>query len=279
MQHPVPGGKAAPPDGMQRVVGPNTTEEGKSMASGMFLQIIRSEGLFHLSYLIGHDGRAAVIDPRRDCRIYVDMAHSRGARIEYIFETHRNEDYVIGSKELAHLTGAEIRHGGRLDFEYGRAVADGDTFDLGDLRLEILETPGHTFESISIAVTDTGFGEAPVAVFTGDALFVGDVGRTDFFPDRAEEVAGLLYESIFRKILPLGDQAILYPAHGAGSVCGEGMAEREFSTLGMERISNPVLQMKDRDVFIRFKASEHHDKPPYFRRMEKYNLEGSAPPG
>jgi hydroxyacylglutathione hydrolase len=248
------------------------------MAPGMFLETIRSPGLSHLSYLIGHQGRAAVIDPRRDCHVYVDMVNRRGARIEYIFETHRNEDYVIGSRDLARMTGAEIYHGSRLDFGYGRPVLDGDTFDLGDIRLQILETPGHTFESISIAVIDTGFGEGAVAVFTGDALFVGDVGRTDFFPDQAEEVAGLLYDSIFNKIFPLGDQAILYPAHGAGSVCGEGMAEREFSTLGTERRYNPALQKKEKDDFIRFKVNENHDMPPYFRRMEKYNQEGSAPP-
>lgn len=248
------------------------------MAPGMFLETIRSPGLSHLSYLIGHQGHAAVIDPRRDCQVYVDMVNRRGARIEYIFETHRNEDYVIGSRDLARMTNAEIYHGDRLDFEYGHPVSNGDTFDIGDLRLQILETPGHTFESISIAIIDTGFGEDAVAVFTGDALFVGDVGRTDFFPDRAEEVAGLLYDSIFNRILPLGDQAILYPAHGAGSVCGEGMAEREFSTLGMERRYNSALQKKERDDFIRFKVNERHDTPPYFRRMEKYNQEGSAPP-
>lgn len=248
------------------------------MASAMYLEKIRSQGLAHLSYLIAHKGRAAVIDPRRDCSVYVDRASRKGARIEYVFETHRNEDYVIGSMELARMTGAEILHGNQLDFRYGRAVKKDDTFDLGDLRLKILETPGHTFESVSIAVTDKGSGETPVAVFTGDALFVGDVGRTDFFPDRAEEVAGLLYDSIFHKILHLGDQAILYPAHGAGSVCGEGMAEREFSTLGLERLSNPALRKKDRDDFIRFKVNEYHYMPPYFKQMEKLNLEGSATP-
>ena len=247
------------------------------MASGMFLETVRSPGLSHLSYIIGHQGRAAVIDPRRDCDIYVDMANRRGARIDYIFETHRNEDYVIGSKDLARMTGADIYHGSHMDFEYGHSVSDGDTFDLGDLRLKILETPGHTFESISIAVIDAGFGEDAAGVFTGDALFVGDVGRTDFFPDQAEEVAGLLYDSIFKKILPLGDQVILYPSHGAGSVCGEGMAEREFSTLGMEKRYNPALQKKNREDFIRFKLNEQHDMPPYFRRMEEFNQEGSAP--
>jgi hydroxyacylglutathione hydrolase len=248
------------------------------MASGMVLEKVKSSGLAHLSYLIGHQGRGAVIDPRRDCRVYVEMAHSRGMGIDYIFETHRNEDYLIGSKDLARMTGAEIYHGRQLEFHYGRPAAEGDTFELGDLQLKILETPGHTFESISIAVFDTQFGEEAVAVFTGDALFVGDVGRTDFFPDRAREVAGLLYNSIFDKLLPLGDQAILLPAHGAGSVCGDSMAEREFSTLGLERRRNPMLVQSDREQFIEAKLKEQHDHPPYFKRMEILNLEGSARP-
>ncbi len=246
------------------------------MATGMVLEKVKSSGLAHLSYLIGHQGRGAVIDPRRDCRVYVEMAHRRGLRIDYIFETHRNEDYLIGSQDLARMTGAEIYHGGKLEFHYGNPVAEGDTFELGNLRLKILETPGHTFESISIAVIDTQFGEYAVAVFSGDALFVGDVGRTDFFQERAREVAGLLYDSIFNKLLPLGDQAILLPAHGAGSVCGDSMAEREFSTLGMERLSNPMLVQTDRERFIAAKLAEQHDQPPYFKRMEALNLEGSA---
>jgi hydroxyacylglutathione hydrolase len=133
-------------------------------------------------------------------------------------------------------------------------------------------------ESISIVYRDLEFSsDEPLGVFTGDALFIGDVGRTDFFPDRAEEVAGMLYDSIFEKLLPLGDYVLLWPAHGAGSVCGSGMADRNFSTIGYERRHNPVLQKTDRDEFIRFKMTEDHFKPPYFRRMEKYNLEGPPP--
>jgi hydroxyacylglutathione hydrolase len=248
------------------------------MASSMFLDTIRSEGLAHLSYLIGHDGKAAVIDPRRDCRIYIEKAFRHGAKIECIFETHRNEDYFIGSVELAELTGAEIYHGKQLKFRYGNSACEGDSFDLGDLTLKIIETPGHTFESLSIAVIDRGSGNDPIGVFTGDTLFSGDVGRTDFFPDRAEEVAGLLYESIFDKLLPLGDHVILFPAHGAGSVCGEGMSEREFSTLGYEKRFNPALRRTDRKAFIDWKINEHHYQPPYFRQMEKYNLRGKAAP-
>ncbi len=241
----------------------------------MFLQPIKSEGLAHLSYIIGTDEQAAVIDPRRDFKIYMDIAYQEGAKITHIFETHRNEDYVIGSQDLARWTGAQIYHGEDINFKYGNPVGDGSTFKLGNLLFRVIKTPGHTFESISIAVSDTAFSEEPIAVFTGDALFIGQVGRTDFFPDRAREVAGLLYDSIFEKILPLGDQVLLYPAHGAGSVCGSGMAEREFSTLGYERKHNPALQVKDRETFIDNKVAEEHYQPPYFRRMEHYNQNGS----
>lgn len=240
----------------------------------MFLEKIKSEGIAHLSYMLGDGHEAVVIDPRRDCDIYEDTAARNGMRITRIFETHRNEDYVIGSKDLARRTGAEVYHGKALDFAYGTGVSEGDTFALGDLELTILETPGHTFESISIVVTDNHFGKEAVAVFTGDALFIGDVGRTDFFPDQVREVAGALYDSIFGKLLPLGDQTILYPAHGAGSVCGDSMASREFSTIGYERLNNPALQKTDRESFIDVKVREYHYTPPYFKKMERYNQFG-----
>lgn len=241
----------------------------------MFMQTLYTPGVAHLSYVIGDNGQAAVIDPRRDVDEYLEIAHREGARITHIFETHRNEDYVIGSLELARRTGAEIHHGSQLDFKYGHGVSDGDEFRLGNVKLTSLHTPGHTMESISIVYRDLEFSDDPLGVFTGDALFIGDVGRTDFFPDRAEEVAGMLYDSIFKKLLPLGDHVLLWPAHGAGSVCGSGMADRNFSTLGYERQHNPVLQHTDRDDFIHYKLNEEHFQPPYFRQMEKYNLEGA----
>lgn len=240
----------------------------------MFLEKIKSEGLSHLSYLIGGQGKAAVIDPRRDCEIYLETAYRNGCRITHIFETHRNEDYAIGSRELAELTGAEIYHGANLPFKYGRAAGEGDVFNLGNISLKILETPGHTMESISLILYDTKSGKDPLGIFTGDALFIGDVGRTDFFPDKEEKMAELLYDSIFNKILPLGDQVIIYPAHGAGSICGSNMADREFSTLGYERLNNTLLQIKDKNEFIKTKVNEEHALPPYFSRMEEYNLSG-----
>lgn len=247
------------------------------MSGRMILEAVRSEGLAHISYILAHNGKASVIDPRRDCAVYIEIAHRHGAAITHIFETHRNEDYIIGSSELAHRTGAQIYHGGRLNFRYGNPVADGDIFMIGDMEISVIETPGHTYESISILLADTGSGREPLAVFTGDTLFIGDVGRTDFFPDRAEEVAGLLYDSIFNKLLPLGDHVIVYPGHGAGSVCGKGMAPRDFSTIGYERLNNPVLRLSNREEFIRHKTRELHYKPGYFSMMEEFNLEGSAP--
>ncbi|MBD3427179.1 MAG: MBL fold metallo-hydrolase [Candidatus Omnitrophica bacterium] len=240
----------------------------------MYLQKIKSEGLAHLSYFIGSGNVAAVVDPRRDHDIYERIAANKGMRITHIFETHRNEDYVIGSVSLAERTGARIFHGANMDFQYGTAVSDGETFELESVGLKVLETPGHTFESISIVLYDKKSGEDAVGVFTGDALFIGDVGRTDFFPDRKEEVAGLLHDSIFKKLVPLGEHVIIYPAHGSGSVCGAGLATREFSTIGYEIRNNPMLKM-NKEEFIRHKTQEKHPLPPYFKKMEEYNKNGA----
>lgn len=241
----------------------------------MYLETIKSAGLSHLSYLLGSEGKAVVIDPRRDCEIYLEHAREQGLEITHIFETHRNEDLISGAPVLAAQCGARILHGcdPKAPVAYAETAREGDCYEIGHLRLEILETPGHTDDHIAIAIHDANFADGAVGVFTGDALFVGDVGRTDFYPDRAEEVAGLLYDSL-RKIIALGDQAIVYPAHGAGSVCGSAMAEREFSTVGHERCNNPKLQIKDRDAFIRAKLDEVHYQPPYFRLMERANVEG-----
>lgn len=244
----------------------------------MFLEKIKSPGLAHLSYVIGADGQAAVIDPRRDIEVYEEIAAANNARITCVFETHRNEDLVSGAGLLAERTGATVYHGPNAagEVRYAETVRDAQAVQLGDLRLKVMETPGHTDDSISIAVYDDASGKDAVAVFTGDALFIGDVGRTDFYPDRAEEVAGLLYDSL-QRILALGDQALVLPAHGAGSVCGSGMADREFSTLGHERLNNPRLQITDRNKFIKLKVAEHHYQPPYFRHMEALNLSGTDP--
>lgn len=244
----------------------------------MLLKKIKTPGLSHLSYLIGSKGKAAVIDPRRDCDIYLETARAEGLEITHIFETHRNEDLVSGAPILAGMTDARIFHGPNAGGEvlYAATVREGDRFDIGQIAIEIIETPGHTDDHLAFALYDSEYPDGAVGVFTGDALFVGDVGRTDFYPDRKREVAGLLFDSL-RKILSLGDQAIIYPAHGAGSVCGSGMAEREFSTVGHERKNNPRLQIESREDFINVKINENHYQPPYFRLMERLNLVGGDP--
>lgn len=242
----------------------------------MIFERIKSEGLAHLSYLIGSGDEAIVIDPRRDCQVYFDLARSKGMTIKYIFETHRNEDYIIGSLELKKLMDAEIYHGSGVDFKYGNILKkDRQEFSFGALRLTALHTPGHTDESISYVLTDPNAGKEPIMVFTGDALFVGDVGRTDLYgPEEAPRLAANLYDSIFNKILPLGDGVILCPAHGAGSLCGGAISNREYSTLGLEKVQNPALKKTEKEEFVKFKLEERLEFPPYFKKMEQYNLQG-----
>ncbi len=238
---------------------------------------IKSDSIAHLSYLIIDGDKACVIDPRRQAEIYLQKANEKGAKINYIFETHRNEDLVTGSRELKRYVDAKILHGKGLDFQYGSYAEDQDEFFLNDLKIKALETPGHTPESLSFALYAEKNAEKALAVFTGDALFVDDVGRTDFFPNEMEKCAGLLYDSIHKKILPLGDHVALYPAHGAGSVCGGGIADREVSTLGHEKFHNPMLKL-NKEEFIKKKVSEDHQMPPYFKKMEEVNLKGNDSP-
>lgn len=244
----------------------------------MFVETIKTDGLAQLSYVVGDGIEAAVIDPRRDIAIYEEVAQRNGVAITHIFETHRNEDLVTGSENLARRTGAVVLRGAtdEYDVPYARSVKEGEKVKLGEASLTVVETPGHTLDSISIVLRHTETGDSPLGVFTGDALFVNDVGRTDFYPDRAEEVAGMLYNSLHQKLLPLGDQTVIYPAHGAGSVCGQGMANRDFSTIGYEKAHSPRLSLSRAD-FIKAKTGEHHDYPPYFKKMEEINA--SSGPG
>ncbi|BAI62057.1 conserved hypothetical protein [Methanocella paludicola SANAE] len=236
----------------------------------MIFRRIKSEGLAHLSYFIGSGGEAAVIDPRRDVDAYLDMARQSCMDIKYVLETHRNEDYVIGSRELEARTNCRILHGRRLPFKFGEGIGDGDRIRVGDLRIRALETPGHTPESLTYVLYDTG--DVPLMAFTGDALFFGTTGRTDLW-GTPEEAAGLLYDSIHKKIVPLGDQTILCPAHGAGSVCGTGFSDRDDGTIGGERLTNPDLRL-DKEKFIAKKKAEPLERPPYFKQMESFNLNG-----
>jgi hydroxyacylglutathione hydrolase len=242
----------------------------------VFFYRLEQEGLAAYSYLIGAGGSAAVIDPRRDCEVYLGLAERHAARIEHVFETHRHEDFVVGSQELARLTGANVWHGGQLDFGYGSPLSDGREFRLGSIGLTAIHTPGHTEESNSYALSDLETGKGPVMVFTGDILFVGSAGRLDLYGGggREREAAEALHDSIFGRIAKLGDGVILCPAHGGGSVCGEELAERALSSLGIERRQSPVFQETDRDSWVRRRAAMKVFRPAYFTQMETVNLEG-----
>lgn len=241
----------------------------------MLFERIVSRGLAHYSYLVGDKFEAVAIDPRRDCEVYVERASSEGMRITHILETHRNEDYLVGSAELASRTGAQIWHAdSQWDYRYGLAADEGQRWKIARLEIESIHTPGHTPGSMCYLLRDNG--GLPWVVFTGDVLFAGEVGRVDLLgKDKAPEMAGHLYDSIFRRLLPLGDQVLVCPAHGAGSVCGEAIAERLWTTIGLERQYNPRLQHTDRYAFVDDLLKSQPERPPYFTQMEKLNLEGA----
>lgn len=240
----------------------------------MLLERIVSAGLAHYSYLVGDRNQALVIDPRRDVDVYIKMASEAGMRIAFVLETHRNEDYFVGSMELAGRTGADVWHAdGQWHYQYGKPAAAGQKWRVGRLELEALATPGHTPGSMSYLLRDPA--GIPWMLFCGDALFAGEVGRIDLMgKDRSGEMAGLLYESLFARLLPLGDEIVLCPAHGSGSVCGESIAERLWTTIGLEKKHNVRLAAKSKEQFVSSLLKSQQDRPPYFRHMEKVNLEG-----
>lgn len=242
----------------------------------MYFKRIESQGLAHYSYLVGDGRELAVIDPRRDIYIYLEEAQKAGMKIKYILETHRNEDYIIGSMELASKTGATIYVSGHEDLGhlYGDRLYDKDILEVGNLKIKALHTPGHTLGHMSYAVYEENRDKAYM-VFTGDCLFMGDLGRTDFYgEENLEKMTGLLYESVFNKLMPLGDDVLIFPAHGAGSACGESMEDRPYSTLGYERSYNERLQAKSKEEFIR-NFGTMRIKPRYFEYMEVYNVKGA----
>jgi hydroxyacylglutathione hydrolase len=241
----------------------------------MIFKRIKSEGIAANSYLIGSGGNAFVVDARRDCQVYLDFARQEGVTINHIFETHRHEDFAVGSIELAHITGATIYHGPGLQWGYGVTLKDGQIFSIGHLKVTVMHTPGHTDESVSYVITDLATGGSPVMVFTGDTLFINDVGRTDLYGDnQVRRLAENLFNSIFNRLLPLGDGVIICPAHGGGSICGVHIAGRDESSIGIERLQNPVLRFTKKEDFVKYKMSESPEKPPYFKRMEQENLLG-----
>ena len=244
----------------------------------MFLKRIKTPGIAHVAYVIGNKGEAAVVDPRRDVDEYIELARDQKLTIKYVIETHRQEDFVLGSAELARITGAKIVNGRHELFGHGDIrLNDGEDFSFGKLRFRALHTPGHTPESMCYAVFVPDAPETAWAVFSGDTLFIGEAGRTDL-PDakRTGENAGLLYDSVHEKLVPLGEQTLLLPAHGSGSACGGNIAERDDSTLGLEKAYNPIFT-KTRSEFIAAKIKERIPRPPYFSVMEQLNSKGGIP--
>lgn len=234
--------------------------------------------LAHASYLVGSDGIAAVIDPQRDVEIYLEAAAQHGLKIAHIIETHLHADFVSGHQELAQRTGAAIYlgEGSGATFPHD-AVRDGDAIEFGRCRLDFLRTPGHTLESVSIQVTDLDRPAAPAAVFTGDTLFIGDVGRPDLSDTHTpQELAGLLYDSLHQKLMPLADSVVVYPAHGAGSMCGRNISADRSSTMGRERATNYALQPMSRERFIETMTQDLPARPEYFRRDVDANRHGAA---
>lgn len=235
--------------------------------------------LAHASYLLGSDGEAVVVDPQRDVEIYLQAAQEHGLRIRHIFETHLHADFVSGHKELAARTGATIYIGAQAGARFPHvALTDGFELRFGKAKIEVLETPGHTPESICLLVTDEQKSPRPWAVLTGDTLFIGDVGRPDLSTTHTPaQLAGLLYDSLHNKLLRLPDDVAVYPAHGAGSLCGRNMRAERSSTIGTERLTNYALQIPSRDEFVKQLTENLPARPEYFLKDAQINRDGAAP--
>lgn len=243
----------------------------------MFVKQLYTGCLSEAAYYIESNGIAAVIDPLRDIDEYLNLARERNSSIRYIFETHFHADFVSGHLDLAAATGATIVYGPGTVTNFPVHVAkDGETFAIGDLTLQVLHTPGHTLESSCYLLKDASGKEH--AIFTGDTLFVGDVGRPDLAQKgkeiTMEDLAGMMYESLQSKIMPLADNVIVYPAHGAGSSCGKNLGPETFSTIGEQKASNYALQQQSKEDFIKAVTDGLAAPPQYFPINAKINKEG-----
>ena len=234
--------------------------------------------LAHASYMLASEGEAVVVDPQRDVELYLNAASEHGVTIRHIFETHLHADFVSGHRELAARTGAKIYMGAQAGATFDHEpVSDGYELKFGKASICVLETPGHTPESICLVVTDLEKSIAPWAVLTGDTLFIGDVGRPDLSPRHTPaQLAGLLYDSLHTKLMTLPDNVLVYPAHGAGSLCGKNMRAERSSTIGTERLTNYALQIKSREEFIRQLTSNLPARPDYFAKDAEINRTGAA---
>ena len=234
--------------------------------------------LAHASYMLASEGEAVVVDPQRDVDLYIKAAADHGIAIRHIFESHLHADFVSGHRELAARTGAKIYMGAQAGATFPHVdVSDGFELKFGKASIRVVETPGHTPESICLVVTDHEKSAAPWAVLTGDTLFIGDVGRPDLSPlHTPAQLAGLLYDSLHQKLLTLADHVLVYPAHGAGSLCGKNMRAERSSTIGTERLTNYALQIKSREEFIAQLTSHLPARPEYFAKDAEINRTGAA---
>ena len=236
--------------------------------------------LSHASYYIGSEKDAAVIDPQRDVKQYIDEAAANGQQIKYVIETHSHADFVSGHVELAAKTGAKIIYGQKANTEFPTLkVKDGDELSLGKIVLTFLETPGHTPESISIVARNTEDSAQPLKIFTGDTLFIGDVGRPDLIGSKGytvEIMGGMLYDSLHSKIMPLPDDTEVYPAHGAGSLCGKSLSSETWSTLGNQKQFNYALKPMTKEEFVVLVSGGQSEVPAYFPKSAAKNLHGAS---
>lgn len=236
--------------------------------------------LSHASYYLGSESEAAIFDPQRDVQQYLDEAAANGQKIKYVIETHSHADFVSGHVELAARTGAEIIYGQRAATLFPtHKVKDGDELAIGKINLIFLETPGHTPEGITILATDIERPSEPMKLFTGDTLFIGDVGRPDLVGSKgftADQMGEMLYDSLHDKILPLPDETEVYPAHGAGSLCGKSLSTETWSTLGNQRKFNYALQPMSKEDFVKIVACNQPEVPMYFPKSAAKNLAGSS---
>ena len=233
--------------------------------------------LAHASYMFGSGSEAAVVDPQRDVEIYLQAAAQNGLKITHVFETHLHADFVSGHTELAARTGAKIHIGAKAEASFPHiALHDGSELRIGKVRVTALETPGHTLEGMCLVLTDEEKSPAPWGVLTGDTLFIGDVGRPDLSQSHTpQQLAAMLYDSLHGKLLKLKDDVLVYPAHGAGSLCGRNMRAERSSTIGTERLTNYALQIQPREEFVRQLTENLPSRPEYFLKDAQINRSGA----
>jgi hydroxyacylglutathione hydrolase len=249
----------------------------------MFTQQFFIDGLACASYLVGCEskGIAAVIDPDRDVSKYLEAAGSRGLKITHIIETHLHADHVSGNTDLAARTGADVfvHEASGAQFPH-KSLKDGDVIELGNVHIRAVHTPGHTSESITLLISDLTRAEEPWLALTGDTLFVGDIGRPDLVGAQAARgLANDMYSTLFEKLLALNDNLMIYPGHGAGSLCGKSIGSMRSTTLGFERKYNTALSPREREQFVEFATSDLPEQPGNHRRIKDMNRQGPRPLG